>query len=117
MAKDPAFALTPAKSYKDVKAAPIEWKKATPRIQKLKNGATLYLLEDHHLPLVNFYTVVKTGSLYDPPGKAGTASLLGTVLRTGGTKKRSWDKVDQEVDRLAMSVSTGIGTESGNASF
>jgi zinc protease len=112
-----AAAITPVASYKDVKVQPIDWQKPTPKTVKLKNGATLILLEDHRLPLINFYGTVRTGSLYDPEGKAGTASLLGTVLRTGGTKKRSWEQVDEEVDRLALAISTGIGNESGNASF
>jgi zinc protease len=112
-----ASALSPVKSYKDIKVTPIDWKKPTPEIVTLSNGATVYLLEDHRLPIVNFYGTVRTGGLYDPAGKAGTASLLGTVLRTGGTKKRSWQQVDEEVDRLALSISTGIGNESGNASF
>lgn len=113
----PAAAITPVASYKDVKVEPIEWTKPTPKTMKLKNGATLILLEDHRLPIVNFYGTVRAGGLYDPAGKAGTASLLGNILRTGGTKKRSWEKVDEEVDRLALAISTGIGNESGNASF
>jgi zinc protease len=112
-----AFAITPVKSYKDVKVTPIEWKKPVPEIVTLKNGAKLYLLEDHRLPLINFYGTVRTGGLYDPAGKAGTASLLGTILRTGGTKKHSWEEVDNEVDRLGLNVSTGITNESANASF
>lgn len=113
----PALATTPVKSWKDVKFTPLEWTKPEPKTIKLKNGATVYLMEDHRLPLISFYGTVRTGSLYDPPGKNGTASLMGNLLRTGGTAKRPWDQVDAEVDRLAMSVSTGVGNESGNASF
>ncbi|MDZ4804624.1 MAG: pitrilysin family protein [Candidatus Eisenbacteria bacterium] len=113
----PTSAISPVKSWKDVKIAPLEWKKPTPTTITLKNGTTVYLMEDHRLPLISFYGVVRTGSLYDPPGKAGTASLVGTMLRTGGTTKRPWDKLDAEVDRLAMAVTTGVGTENGNATF
>lgn len=110
-------AITPVRSYKDVRIAPLTWSKPEPKIITLKNGATLYLLEDHRLPLVNVMGMVRTGSLYDPAGRAGTASLVGTMLRTGGTTKRSWEEVDREVDRLAMDISTGVGSESGNASI
>ncbi|HEX7878191.1 MAG TPA: pitrilysin family protein [Candidatus Eisenbacteria bacterium] len=113
----PATAATPARSWKDVKITPLEWKKPEPTTIKLRNGVTVYLMEDHRLPLISFYGTVRTGALYDPPGKAGTAGLMGNLLRTGGTAKRPWDQVDAEVDRLAMSVSTGVGNESGNASF
>jgi zinc protease len=112
-----ASAVTPVKSWRDVKFQPFQWKKAEPTVVKLSNGATLYLLEDHRLPLVTVSGVVRTGALYDPAGKQGTAGLVGTMLRTGGTAKRGWAEVDAEVDRLAMSISTGVGNEQGNASF
>lgn len=112
-----AAAVTPARSWKEIQAPPLTWKKPAPEMVKLKNGATLYLMEDHRLPLVNFYGLVRTGSIYDPPGKNGTASLTGTLLRTGGTLKHGWADVDDMVDRLGMGVATGVGSESGNASF
>lgn len=109
--------LTPARSWKDIQAPALSWKKPAPEVVKLKNGATLYLMEDHRLPLVNFYGLVRTGSIYDPPGKNGTASLVGTMLRTGGTLKHPWAQVDDMVDQLGMGVTTGVGSESANASF
>lgn len=112
-----AGAIKPVKSYKDIKTQPIQWEKPQAEVVTLKNGATLYMVENHRLPLINFEGMVRTGSLYDPPGKAGTASLLGTLLRTGGTAKRSWEQVDGEVDRLGMDVFVGVETENGNASF
>ena len=110
-------ALTPARNWKDIQAPALVWKKSAPEVVTLKNGATLYLMEDHRLPLVNFYGLVRTGSIYDPAGKNGTAALMGTMLRTGGTLKHSWSQVDDLVDRLGMGISTGVGSESANASF
>lgn len=109
--------LTPVRSWKEIQAPVLNWKKPAPEVVKLKNGATLYLMEDHRLPLVNFYGLVRTGSIYDPPGKNGTASLVGTMLRTGGTLKHPWAQVDDMVDQLGMGVTTGVGSESANASF
>lgn len=109
--------LTPARTWKEIQAPALTWKKPAPEVVKLKNGATLYLMEDHRLPLVNFYGLVRTGSIYDPEGKNGTAALTGTMLRTGGTLKHTWAQVDDLVDQLGMGISTGIGSESANASF
>ena len=43
-----------------------------PQAQRLvmDNGITLYILEDHELPLVNVSVVFRTGSAYDPAGNA-----------------------------------------------
>ena len=42
--------------------------------------------------------------------------MTGTVLRTGGTKTRTGDQIDKELDTLAASVSTGVGPASGSIS-
>jgi predicted Zn-dependent peptidase len=86
------------------------------RIQ-LKNGIVLYLLEDHELPLIEGSALIKTGSIYEQSEKTGLASLTGTVMRTGGTKSKSGDQIDEELEFIAGSIETGIGSESGSASI
>lgn len=90
-----------------------------PDIQKiqLKNGIVLYLLEDHELPLIEGSAIIKTGSLYEPLEKTGLAGLTGTVMRTGGTKSKTGDQIDEELEFIAGSIETGIGSESGSASI
>jgi predicted Zn-dependent peptidase len=90
-----------------------------PEIEKvtLSNGMRLFLLEDHELPLINISARIRTGSVYEPADKIGLASITGTVMRTGGTVSKTGDQIDEELERIAASVETGIGLNSGFASM
>lgn len=86
------------------------------RVQ-LNNGLVVYLYENHRVPLVNVYTTVRCGSVYDSPDKASLSSLTGTVLRTGGSKNVSGDSLNMVLEFIGGSLETGIGDESGYASL
>ncbi|OGG54869.1 MAG: hypothetical protein A3F84_13150 [Candidatus Handelsmanbacteria bacterium RIFCSPLOWO2_12_FULL_64_10] len=90
-----------------------------PKVERvtLQNGLDVFLLEDHELPLINATAYIRTGSIYDPPDRAGLAGLVGTVMRIGGTKTRTGDELDEELEFLAASVETGMSEESGAASL
>ncbi len=105
-------------SYKDLKYPPLREVKI-PEIPSytLPNGIKLYLLENHELPLVGGFALVRTGSLYDPAGKTGLAELTGSVMRTGGTETKTGDQIDVELENVAASVESGIGLTSGRVSF
>jgi len=83
----------------------------------LANGMRLFLLEDHELPLINVSVTIRTGSIFEPAEKIGLASITGMVMRTGGTKSKTGDEIDEELERIAASVETGIGLNSGSASM
>lgn len=83
----------------------------------LDNGIVLHILENHELPLVNINALVKTGTMYDPQGKAGVAELTAYVMRTGGTKKLSSTETDKQLDSIAASVSIGMSLESAQINF
>lgn len=89
-----------------------------PQIEQatLPNGMRLFLVEDHELPLINVSAVIRTGSIYEPADKIGLASITGEVMRTGGTAARTGDELDEELERMAASVETAIGLNSGSAS-
>lgn len=83
----------------------------------LANGMRVYLLENHELPLVSGFALVRTGNLFDPPDKIGLADITGTVMRTGGTRTKTGDELDQILENIAASVETGIGETSGQVTF
>jgi len=85
-----------------------------PKIERaeLPNGIKLLLVEDPEYPTINLWAMVRTGSVFEPVGKIGLASITGQVLRTGGTKTKTGDQIDKELDTLAASVSTSVGTTS-----
>ena len=86
-----------------------------PKVEKaeLPNGLKLLLVEDPEFPTINLFALVRTGAVFEPSAKIGLANLTGMALRTGGTKSRTGDQIDKELDTLAASVSTGIGQTSG----
>lgn len=70
---------------------------------KLENGLTLFLLERHQLPLVNFHWVLKSGgSICDPEGHDGLALLTAQLLRKG-TASRTADQISQALDFVGAS--------------
>jgi zinc protease len=88
-----------------------------PERVELPNGMVLMLMEDHELPLVEIAARIRTGSRLDPPGKTGLANIAGQVMRTGGTKSRTGDQIDDFLEARAAEVETGVGTDSGFASL
>jgi zinc protease len=83
----------------------------------LPDGMKVFLLEDHDLPLVSGVARIRTGNLFDPPDEVGLAEMTGTVMRTGGTKSKTGEQLDQELEDVAASVESNIGESSGSVSF
>lgn len=76
----------------------------------LKNGLTLLLMDKHGVPIVNFYAVVKTGAVGDPPGEAGLASTTAGLLRKG-TKKRTAQQFAADLDFIGGSFDAGASSD------
>lgn len=115
--RSPAVAST-AKHYTDLTFPPL------PEIQlpeytryQLENGMTVFLMEDHELPLVGGSAIFRTGSRYEPQEHVGLAGLTGAVMRTGGTLDHNGNQLNQLLEQKAASVETGIGTTAGSAGF
>ena len=86
-----------------------------PKIEEviLTNGMRLLLVEDHDFPTIDLRAMIRTGSVYEPADKIGLASITGTVIRTGGSKKFPGDDLDTLLETLGATVETFIGEESG----
>jgi zinc protease len=105
-------------SYKDLKYAPLPpLKVPDPAEITLSNGMKVLLLEDHELPLVSGAALIRTGNLFDPPNKKGLAGITGEVLRSGGTKARTGDQLDQDLENVAASIESQIGETNATLSF
>ena len=72
----------------------------------LSNGARILLAEKHDLPLIAIQVTVRGGSLVDPPGKEGLASITGSMLRKGAGK-RSALQISQTADGAGATFGTG----------
>jgi zinc protease len=105
-------------SWKDLKFKTLpQIKIPNPEQFTLPNGMKVFLLENHELPLVSGFALVRTGNLFDPPAKKGLAELTGMVLRSGGTQSKSGDEIDETLENIAASVESSIGESRGDLSF
>jgi zinc protease len=87
-----------------------------PAYQKfsLKNGLTVYLMEQHKVPLINVSVILPAGAIYDGE-KAGLASLTAASLKHG-TKNYPKSKLDEELDFIAATVNTYASKEAAGLS-
>ncbi len=107
---------TKPQHYKNLKYPPLRQVQIPEPLRfQLANGMTVFLLEDHTLPLVEASVLVRTGSRYEPADKIGLASMTGQVMRTGGTTTKTGDELDEMLEKVGASVETYIGTTSGGA--
>ena len=80
----------------------------------LKNGLTIYLMEQHEVPKISVSVILPAGSIYDGD-KAGLASLTATALKHG-TKNFTKAKLDEELDFIGAGVNTYASKESAGLS-
>jgi zinc protease len=97
--------------------APLQFNPPQTQRVVLDNGIVLHILENHELPVVNINAMVKTGTMYDPEGKAGVAELTAYVMRTGGTSKLNSAEIDSRLDSMAASASVSMSLESAQVNF
>ena len=114
----PAPSGAPVPAVKDLKFPALK-PIPVPKVESftLSNGMRLLLLEDHELPLIGGTARVRTGNLFDPKDQVGLATMTGMVMRTGGTKTKTGEQLDQALEDVAASVESSIGESSGSVSF
>ncbi len=80
----------------------------------LKNGLTVYLMEQHEVPVINVSVILPAGAIYDGD-KSGLASLTASGLKYG-TKNYPKAKLDEELDFIGATVNTFASKESAGLS-
>lgn len=111
-------ALAQVPSYKALKYPPLrDIKIPDVATFTLSNGIRVYLLEDHELPTIRGFALVRTGNLFDPKDKIGVADLTGGAMRSGGTRAKTGDQLDEQLENIAASVESRIGETNGEVSF
>jgi zinc protease len=83
-----------------------------PKRIQLDNGLVIFLQEDRELPLISLSAVVRGGSAEEPAEKTGLTDVLGSVWRTGGTKARTGDQIDDFLGLRAATVETDSDEDS-----
>lgn len=94
--------------------SPLRFDPPEPERFTLRNGATVFWLEDRSLPLVDVQVRFEGGASHFPRELYGAATALAGLLRAGGTERLAPDSVDQLVEHHAWAMSFGSG---GRTSF
>ncbi|MEW6455875.1 MAG: pitrilysin family protein [Acidobacteriota bacterium] len=99
------------KDPKILKFPDMEFKPLKPGFMHIKKGVDFYFKEDHEVPVINVYIILKSGRLHDPKGKDGLASLTMRLMKSGGTKNLTPEKLEERLDFLGSSISVFAGAE------
>jgi zinc protease len=78
-----------------------------PKRIELPNGMIIFLQEDHELPLIDGSITIRGGSRLEAAAKVGLVAVFGQVWRTGGTRTRTGDQLDDFLEARAAKVETG----------
>jgi len=76
----------------------------------LASGMQVIVVPHHEQPAVTMRLLVRTGSVQDPPGKVGVASLAGALLDQGTTTRSAGEIADQ-IDFIGGAMGTGSGSD------
>jgi len=108
-----AFSSAQIKPWNQIQAPPLPaFTPPEPVRVQLSNGMVIFLQADHELPLISASARIRGGSIYEPASKAGLASLYGEVWRTGGTKTKTGDQMDDFLEARAAKIETDDQSDS-----
>jgi zinc protease len=100
-------------SWQQIPMPPLPaFKPQQPKRVQLSNGLVIFLQEDHELPLISASARIRGGSRNEPAAKVGLADIYGEVWRTGGTKTKTGDQLDDFLEERAAKVETSGGPDS-----
>ncbi len=83
---------------------------------RLANGLEVFVVERRELPKVAVTLVTRAGSVSDPPGKEGTASLTAETMRLG-TKTRKALDIETALGDLGATLQAEAQRESARIGF
>ncbi len=84
-----------------------------PKMFRLSNGVTVYVLEDKRVPAVRFNLIVRAGDLFE--SKPGVAEMTASML-TEGTQSRSYRQIAAEIEGMGATLGANSGTENATLS-
>jgi zinc protease len=88
-----------------------------PKRIELPNGMVVFLQEDHELPTIDGTARIRGGERSVSVNKIGLTDVFGEVWRTGGTKTKTGDELDDYLEQRAAKVETGGSADSTTVSW
>jgi zinc protease len=99
-----------AGDLKAIKKPPLPpFKPQQPKRVQLSNGMVIFLQEDHELPLIQGAMTIRGGTKSEPEDKVGLVDIFGEAWRTGGTKSKTGDQLDDLLEQRAARIETNSG--------
>ncbi|MEM7164153.1 MAG: pitrilysin family protein [Planctomycetota bacterium] len=74
---------------------------------ELSNGVAVFMAPSAELPLITIDMRFFGGTYLDAAGKEGLHGIMGSLMRTGGTKSKTAEEVDEQFDFWAAQAGTG----------
>jgi predicted Zn-dependent peptidase len=99
-------AQKPDRSAPPKPAAPPALKLPPVQKQKLSNGLDVWVVEQHEVPMLQVNLIVRAGSVADPAGKFGVASMTANMLDEGAGTRSALELADA-VEFLGAQLGTG----------
>ena len=105
--------LPPAleKDPRTLEYAPLEHTPPAPDVRTWDSGLTVYLLEDHELPLVDAAVIVGAGRRDAPADRPGAVELLERTWRRGGAGERDADTFEATAEGRAIELDVSTGAD------
>ena len=114
----PAWSTPGIPSPKQLKYPPLKQVTVPVPVEfTLANGMRVFLLENHELPVIDGEILIHTGNLFDPSSKRGLSQVMAEVMRSGGTRTKTGDQIDEELENVAASVESSMGETSATVGF
>lgn len=105
-------------SWKQIPVRPLHpFHPQEPKRIELANGLVIFLQEDHELPLIDGTIRIRGGQRDEPAAKAGLEAVYAEVWRTGGTKNKTGDELDDFLEMRAARVEASPGIDSTSLSW
>lgn len=90
---------------------PLEAAQFPPFVEfELDNGLRVVVVPSDKQPVLSLSLSVLAGSLFDPPGKAGTADLVAGLL-TKGAGERTAEEIAEAIERVGGSLAASAGAD------
>jgi zinc protease len=96
---------------------PLKFTPPKPEKIVLPNGGSVYLMEDHRLPVISLSIMMRSTPVFEPADKVGLFGLFSEVWRAGGTKNLTPDELNDQLEYMASSVDTSTDEEMARVSM
>lgn len=95
-------------------SAPHETTFVVPQETRLENGLRVIVAERPGLPLLAAEVLLRTGAEVDPEGRAGAASMTGSLL-TKGTERMTAPQIASAIESLGGEIESGARWDASSA--